>query len=73
MESLKIEMKDVDRRRYEENIREFLPGRIWDVHTHICEEERGEEPQAAKPFGGRLVTWSSRVAQANPIEHLLST
>lgn len=30
-----LEMRDIDRRVWEEELEEFLPGRIFDAHTHI--------------------------------------
>jgi len=66
-----IELKDIDRRVYEERIRDFLPERIIDVHTHVW---RGADmPAEPDPREARNVTWPGRVAAENPIEDLLET
>lgn len=63
-----FEIKDVDRRFYEEHLRGFLPERIIDVHTHVWLHEF-----KAKRDASRLVSWPSLVAKDNPIEDLLET
>lgn len=72
-----IEIKDVDRRFYETRLREFLPERIIDIHTHIWVGERPDRslPKTAdgRDPAGRLVTWPSRVAADNPVEDLFET
>ena len=77
-----FDVKLVDRRFYQSRLRDWLPGRIIDVHTHIWRGTRGPAgPTAAAPAGSarspladaRTVSWPARVAQANPIEELLET
>ena len=60
-----VEIKPVDREFYETRLRDFLPERIIDIHTHVWLGER-------KPIN-RSVTWPGRVAKDNSIEDLLET
>lgn len=65
-----FEVKPVDRAFYEERLRHFLPDPILDVHTHVwLARFRTTKP----PQPGRSVTWPARVANENPVEHLLET
>lgn len=63
-----VEIRDVDRRFYEDRLRNFLPQGIVDAHVHVwraCDratEERGSPRHT--------VTWPARVAAENPIEDL---
>jgi uncharacterized protein len=65
-----LTIKQVDRAFYEERLRDFLPERIIDIHTHVWLEkfeiETGGSPQ-------RTVTWPSLVAKENSIEDLIET
>lgn len=65
-----FEIKDVDRRFYAGRLRDFLPSRIIDIHTH-CYRLSDSEP--LKSTSKRTVSWPSRVAMENPIEDLLET
>jgi len=65
-----VEIKKVDREFYERRIRDFLPERIVDIHTHVW---RDADCLPAAPGPARSVTWPSRVAKDNPIEDLLET
>ncbi len=63
-----FEVKDVDRRFYQEKLKGFLPDRIVDVHTHVwLKSSRRAAPT------GRAVTWPLRVAEQGPIEELIET
>jgi len=66
---MRFEVKDVDRRVYEEKIRGSLPERMIDCHTHVFAKQGGRGPAADQ----RLVTWPDRVADQNPIEDLMET
>lgn len=66
-----FEMKDVDREFYESTIRDFLPGHIIDIHSHVWKRELKKTPPPKT--GVRTVTWPGRVAAENPIDHLLET
>lgn len=69
MEKL-FEYKDVDRRFYNDVIRDFLPGKIIDIHTHVwAKANKGREQASA----ARNVTWPSRVADECSVHDLLET
>jgi hypothetical protein len=63
-----FEVKDVDRKVYEESIRDFLPDKFIDVHTHVWKDEHTKHD--AKAFA-RVVSWPARVAKDDPIEDLV--
>ena len=65
-----IEIKDVDRSFYEQRLRDFLPDKMIDIHTHVW---RSEDRGAAREEPRRTVTWPDLVAKDNPIEDLLET
>lgn len=68
-----FEIKDIDRRIYEEELRDFLPEKIIDIHTHIW-LKRLRQPEALKDGEvKRTVTWPSLVAAENSIENLEET
>ena len=60
-----------DKKIWEEELKDFLPQKLFDIHTHVYLEKNNvpEEPDAAK----RTVTWPSLVARENPIEDLQET
>ncbi len=65
-----FEVKQIDKRVYESELKDFLPERIIDVHTHVWLDRfknRVEEKSA------RLVSWPSRVALDNSVEDLKET
>lgn len=65
-----FEVKDVDRAFYAERLREFLPRRIIDIHTHVwLEAFRARRP--SEPV--RSVTWPARVARDNSAADLEET
>jgi hypothetical protein len=68
----RIEIKDVDRRFYAARLRDWLPDKLVDIHTHVW---RASDYQPGVPCRGmeRSVTWPARVAMDNPIEDLLET
>lgn len=62
--------RNVDREFYEERLRDFLPDRIIDIHTHVWMDaftERDEERDE------RVVSWPALVARDNPFEDLRET
>ena len=63
-----FEVKDVDRRVYAESLRDFLPERIIDVHTHVW---KAEHQKIGPDAFSRVVSWPSRVANDNPVEDLV--
>ena len=62
-----------DRRIYEEELKDFLPDKIFDVHCHL-NLECHKKPVVLKPGEKkRTVTWPSLVAKQNSIEDLQET
>lgn len=68
MKSL-FEVKSVDREFYEKRLRDWLPDKIIDIHTHIWLKRFNEKTGERK----RTVSWPSMVAIENPAEHLVET
>ena len=63
-----------DRRIYEEELKDFLPDKIFDVHCHVNLECHTTPPAPPKPGEKkRTVTWPSLVAKQNSIEDLQET
>lgn len=60
-------VNDEDRQRYTTIIRDYLPDKVFDVHTHVYQKK----PPAKGVI--RTVTWPSRVARENPIQDLEET
>ncbi len=65
-----FEIKDIDRKTYEEELRDFLPEKMIDIHTHLW---RKEDRSLDKDAYSRVVSWPSLVAEDNPIEDLMET
>ncbi len=63
-----FEMTDYDREVYERELRDFLPDRMIDIHTHIWKKEF---PASGDSNGG--ATWPHKVAEDCTIEDLLQT
>ena len=65
-----FEIKDIDKRVYEEELSPFLPEKIIDTHTHVwLKKFKFAEPADQK----RAVTWPALVAEESPIEELMET
>ena len=64
-----FDMKNIDTKTYTEELVDFLPDRIIDIHTHVWLGEH----RAWKNDARRLATWPDRVAEDSPIEELLNT
>jgi predicted TIM-barrel fold metal-dependent hydrolase len=62
-----FEIKEVDKKYYEQRLKDYLPDSIFDVHTHVY------LPQVRLEGEKRTVTWPSLVADSNPIEDLIET
>jgi len=65
-----FEVKPVDEAFYKERLKDFLPSKFIDMHTHIWLEKFRVE-NANAPARGQ--SWPNRVAKENPIEHLIET
>ncbi len=59
-----VEVRELDRGVYERELRDFLPARLIDLHSHVWLARHA--PHAAGP--SRVVSWPDRVAPENPIE-----
>lgn len=64
-----FEVTEYDRQVYERELRDFLPSRMIDIHTHVWLESLVEKREATK----RAVSWPNRVAYDNSIEDLQET
>jgi len=65
-----FEVTEYDMKIWEEELKDFLPEKIFDIHTHVYKKEYYAEYVAKK---GRTVTWTATVASENPIEDLQET
>ena len=61
----------IDHKFYAENLREFLPDKIFDAHTHIFKSKPAARAEATAEQ--RTVTWPDRVAAVNPVEDIEAT
>jgi len=66
-----FEVTAYDKKVWEEELRDFLPEKILDVHTHVYLEKNLDPVPADAPK--RTVTWTATVAKENPIEDLQET
>ena len=64
-----VEIKHVDEQFYSERIRDFLPERIIDIHTHVWLKSMKNRKGTQRG----VVSWPSLVADENPVEDLLET
>jgi hypothetical protein len=64
-----FEVKPVDRTFYTERLKDFLPARMIDIHTHVWLNRFIRHT----PSDGRTVTWPARVARDNSVEDLTET
>ncbi len=68
-----FEVTDYDRKVYEEELRDFLPETIIDVHTHVWLDSLVEKKPADPDEEKRTVSWPWLVARDNSIEDLQET
>lgn len=66
-----FEVTDYDKKIYEEELKDFLPEKIMDIHTHVWLDELCDpiDPE----ISARTVNWPSMVAKDNSIEDLQET
>jgi predicted TIM-barrel fold metal-dependent hydrolase len=64
-----VQIKDVDRKYYEEKLKGFLPPRLIDFHTHIWLKDFRKGTQVIN----RGQNWPLLVAEESPIEELVET
>ena len=67
-----FEYNQVDRDYYEREIRDFIPQRIIDVHTHVYLEEFND-PAYTGRLANRSQSWPSLIAVDNSIEDIKET
>ena len=69
-----FEVTSYDKKIYEEELRDFLPEKILDVHTHVWLDSLREKKAPSLPGEvKRVVTWPDLVALDNSIEDLQET
>ena len=62
-----------DKKVYEEELKDFLPEKIIDFHTHVWKEEHMKKAPVDPDEVSRCVLWPSLVAKDNSIEDLQET
>ena len=67
-----FEVTDYDRKIYEEELKDFLPDKIIDIHTHVWLDKLVDKTPIPG-FVKRTVAWPSLVALDNSIEDLQET
>lgn len=68
-----FEVTEYDKKIYEEELRDFLPDKMLDVHTHVWLDSLKDGPRCKPGEVKRTVTWPSLVALDNSIEDLQET
>ena len=68
-----FEVTPYDRRIYEEELKDFLPQKILDVHTHVWLDKYLDHKPLAPGEVKRTVTWPSLLAADDSIEDLQET
>ncbi|MCQ2427056.1 MAG: amidohydrolase [Clostridia bacterium] len=66
-----FEVTEYDRRVYNEELKDFLPSHIFDLHTHVYLKEHLEKPAPGEVR--RTVTWPDLVAEDDSVEDLIET
>lgn len=67
-----FEYKQIDKDYYERVLKDFLPSKIIDVHTHVYSREY-RDPSWSGYAENRSQNWPSLVAEHNPVEDLIET
>ena len=68
-----FEVKDYDRKVYEEELKDFLPDKIMDIHTHVWLDELNDKEPIDPDIAARTVNWPEMVALDNSLEDLQET
>ena len=68
-----FEVTDYDKKVYEEELKDFLPNKILDVHTHVWLKEMKDKIVKDTKAPKRTVSWPNLVAADNSIEDLQET
>ena len=67
-----FEVTAYDKKVWEEELKDFLPDKILDVHTHVW-LNKFLDPEWMKKRDGRTVNWPNLVAPDNSLEDLQET
>lgn len=67
---MNIEYKAYDKKFFEENLEEFLPEKIIDIHSHVWLKE---QENLKTENSGRVAGWISLIAKENSFEDLIET
>lgn len=67
--SMLFEIKPIDTAFYNDRLKDFLPAKMIDIHTHVWLDRFIRHT----PSDGRTVTWPGRVAKDNSVEDLAET
>ena len=65
-----FEIKPIDHDFYQQRLRDFLPSKLIDIHTHVWLDQFQSKEVEETP---RAVTWPLRVARDNSVEDLQET
>lgn len=65
-----FEVTNYDKKIYEEELKDFLPDKILDVHTHVWLDSLVDANDLEPEDNKRTVTWPTLVARDNSIEDL---
>lgn len=68
-----FEVTAYDKKIYEEELKDFLPGKMFDIHTHVWLKTLNDPAPIIPGEVKRTVTWPSLVASDNSIEDLQET
>ena len=66
-----FEVKELYKKIWEEQLKDFLPDKIIDIHTHVYKKEFFDKDHNKKK--SIIVSWPETVASENPIEDLQET
>ena len=66
-----FKVTEYDKKIWNEELKDFLPENILDIHTHVNKKEFFDPPADGEEK--RTVTWTAAVAIDNPFEDLLET
>jgi predicted TIM-barrel fold metal-dependent hydrolase len=65
-----FEVTEYDKKIYQEHLRDFLPSKVIDIHTHVWVDRL--KCHNKNEFN-RIASWPFRVAKENPMEDLVET
>ena len=68
-----FEVTAYDKKIWEEELKDFLPEKMYDVHTHVWLNKFVEPEKLAADADPRTVNWPNLVAADNSVEDLKET